>query len=50
MKRITITVRPAGQPAERITGLFATTTDATLFGLDRLGEREGSVSARVQQP
>jgi hypothetical protein len=48
MKRIAITVRPVGQPAEHITGLFASTTDAALFGLEQLGERAGSVSARVQ--
>lgn len=47
MKRITITIRPAGLPAYRITGLFPSTTDAALFAIDQLGDRGGSISAKV---
>lgn len=50
MKRITITIRPKGLPVRRITGLFASTTDAALFAIEQLGEQAGSVSAKVAQP
>lgn len=50
MKTITITIRPVGEPAQRITGLFATTTDAAIFAMEHLGERQGSVSAKVAKP
>lgn len=50
MKTIAITIRPAGLPGYRITGLFPTTTDAALFALSQLGERQGSVSAKVVKP
>lgn len=49
MIRALITIRPAGEPIERITGLFPSTTDAALFAIDRLGDRLGSISARVAQ-
>ena len=45
MRRIRITIRPAGEPAVRITGLFATTTDAAIFAIQQLGDRRGSVKA-----
>lgn len=50
MKRITITIRPVGLPVRRITGLFASTTDAAIFAIGQLGDRAGSVSAKVAQP
>ena len=46
-RAITITIRPTGLPGYRITGLFASTTDAAIFALEQLGERQGSVSAKV---
>jgi len=49
MKRITITIRPAGLPAYRIIGLFPSTTDAALFAIDQLGDRAGSISAKVNK-
>ncbi len=47
MIRAVITVRPVGLPGMRFTGLFPSTTAAALLGLDQLGERNGSVSAKV---
>lgn len=47
MRRIQITIRPIGEPALRITGLFASTTDAAIFAIEQLGGRRGSVKAEV---
>lgn len=47
MIRAVITIRRTGLPGLRFEGIFKSTTDAALFGLEQLGEQQGSVSAKV---
>lgn len=48
MKRITVTIRRKGQPSQRITGLFASTTDAIISAMEIAGAQPCSISAKVQ--
>lgn len=48
MKRITVTIKRAGLPRQRLTGLFASTADAIIFGIGLAGDEPCSVSAKVQ--
>jgi hypothetical protein len=48
MKRITITIKRPGQARQRITGLFASTTDAIVSMLSTLEESGAfSITAKV---
>lgn len=47
MKRIAITIKRPGLPAQRITGLYPSTTDAVLSAMDLVGDEACSISARV---
>lgn len=47
MKRVLITIRRRGAPARRIVGLYRSTTDAVIHGIDLAGDEPCSISAEV---
>lgn len=47
MKQIVITIRRRGVPARRIVGLYRSTTDAVIHGIDLAGDEPCSIRAEV---